>query len=291
MKIRECFKEAVKLFTEAGIASARLDSEVLLQEVLQCSKAELYLKMNEEMICPDKFFSLVEARQAHQPIAYIIGEKEFMGLSFQVDKRVLIPRPETELLAEAVIAEYKEAKQPIRILDLGTGSGALAVSLAKFLPQARVTAADISPAVLEVAKSNARRLGVLDRVDFRQGDLWLALAEAEEPFDVIVSNPPYISEREMAGLDRDVLDYEPHLALEAKENGLEFYRLISERLEEFLIPGGLIAFEVGWKQASEVAWLLILTDLIEKTEIRKDYAGIERVVLGWRKNEKQQINS
>ncbi|MGM9571517.1 MAG: peptide chain release factor N(5)-glutamine methyltransferase, partial [bacterium] len=230
-------------------------------------------------------------RQAHQPIAYITGEKEFMGLSFQVDKRVLIPRPETELLAEAVIAEYKEAKQPIRILDLGTGSGALAVSLAKFLPQARVTAVDISSAALEVAKSNARRLGVLDRVDFRQGDLWLALAEDEESFDVIVSNPPYISEREMAGLDRDVLDYEPHLALEAKENGLEFYRLISERLEEFLSPGGLIAFEAGWKQASEVAWLLILTDLIEKTEIRKDYAGIERVVLGWRKNEKQQINS
>ena len=214
-----------------------------------------------------------------------------MGLSFQVDKRVLIPRPETELLAEAVIAECKEAKQPIRILDLGTGSGALAVSLAKFLPQVKVTATDISPAALEVAKSNARRLDVLDRIDFRQGDLWLALAEAEEPFNVIVSNPPYISEREMAGLDRDVLDYEPHLALEAKENGLEFYRLISERLEEFLIPGGLIAFEAGWKQASEVAWLLILTDLIEKTEIRKDYAGIERVVLGWRKNEKQQINS
>lgn len=291
MKIRECFKQAVKLLTEAGIASARLDSEVLLQVALQCSKAELYLKLNEEMPCLDKFFSLVEARQAHQPIAYITGEKEFMGLSFQVDKRVLIPRPETELLAEAVIAECKEAKQPIRILDLGTGSGALAVSLAKFLPQARVTATDISPAALEVAKSNARRLGVLDRVNFRQGDLWLALAEAEEPFNVIVSNPPYISGREMAGLDRDVLDYEPHLALEAKENGLEFYRLISERLEEFLIPGGLIAFEAGWKQASEVAWLLILTDLIEKTEIRKDYAGIERVVLGWRKNEKQQINS
>ena len=291
MKIRECFKQAVKLLTEAGIASARLDSEVLLQVALQCSKAELYLKLNEEMPRTDEFFSLVEARQAHQPIAYITGEKEFMGLSFQVDKRVLIPRPETELLAEAVIAECKEAKQLIRILDLGTGSGALAVSLAKFLPQVRVTATDISPAALEVAKSNARRLDVLDRIDFRQGDLWLALAEAEEPFNVIVSNPPYISEREMAGLDRDVLDYEPHLALEAKENGLEFYRLISERLEEFLIPGGLIAFEAGWKQASEVAWLLILTDLIEKTEIRKDYAGIERVVLGWRKNEKQQINS
>lgn len=253
-----------------------------MEHLLGCDKRQLYLAWEEELVEPEAYEQLIQAREKKMPIAYLTGKKEFMGLSFQVDARVLIPRPETELLVEKVLEDCRQRQGEIRILDIGCGSGAIALSLAHYLPNSSVFALDYSEEALAVTKSNAAALGVLERITLWQGDLWQAVPGGCALFEVIVSNPPYITAEEMRALPEEVARYEPHLALEAKKNGLDFYQKIIDQLETYLLPGGMIAFEVGWKQAAEVAWLLMMTNIIERTEIRKDYAGIERMVLGWR---------
>jgi len=257
----------------------------LLRHVLGKGRAEFFRDLGEPLAAGvlERFRTLVARRVQGVPVAYLTGHKEFFGLDFKVTPAVLIPRPETEILVERalqVAADFVAAKGELRILDLGTGSGAIAVTLAVGLPTARLVATDCSPAALEVAGRNARRQGVHARIDLRQGDLWAALAAqdaARRPvFDLIVSNPPYIPADELAALSREVRQ-EPRLALDGGPDGLAFYRCLVAGLPAYLAPGGWVLLEVGAGQSSAVNRLLTEAGLTVLPPV-KDLAGIERVV-------------
>ncbi|MCA9244032.1 MAG: peptide chain release factor N(5)-glutamine methyltransferase, partial [Phycisphaerales bacterium] len=241
-------------FETAGVDSARLCAELLLARALGCERIHLFTRYeqvptNEQR---DVYRAWVRRAAAHEPVAYLLGEKEFFSLKFEVTPDVLIPRPETEVLVERAIHAARGANGDItRILDIGAGSGCIPICVAKHLPDATVCASDICENALAVARRNGERHGVRDRVDWRVGDLfdpWRGV----EPFDLIVSNPPYVGESEAADLPANVRDYEPHTALFAGPDGLDIIERLVRDAGEFLRPGGEIMLEVGWKQAPRV---------------------------------------
>lgn len=268
-------------FADKGVESPRLDAEVLLSHIL--GKDRLYLYVHFEQPLEDSelaaFRAAVLRRAKREPVAYIIGQKEFMGHLFSVSPAVLVPRPDTEILVEAVLEKLRVLPQgKLRLLDIGTGSGAIIISLLKELPEAVGVAVDLSPEALAVAKENAVRLGVADRLEFRLGDLLQPVAG--EVFDYIISNPPYIPESDMLTLAAEV-KCEPLMALVAGQDGLDCYRRLLAEGRENLNAAGGIALEVGIDQAEAVCLLA------EKTgwsgcEIRCDYGGIQRVVMAQR---------
>ncbi len=265
-------------FADKGVESPRLDAEVLLSHIL--GKDRLYLYVHFEQPLEDSelaaFRAAVLRRAKREPVAYIIGQKEFMGHMFNVGPAVLVPRPDTEILVEAVLEKLRVIPDgKLRLLDIGTGSGAIIISLLKELPEAVGVAVDLSPEALAVAEENAVRLGVADRLQFRRGDL-LQPVEGEV-FDYIVSNPPYIPEDDMLNLAAEVL-CEPRMALVAGQDGLDCYRNLLAGGGNNLKEGGGIALEVGIHQAEAVC-LLAEKSGWRKCEIRCDYAGIQRVVL------------
>jgi release factor glutamine methyltransferase len=219
-----------------------------------------------------QYESWLERRAAHEPIQYILGEQEFFGLIFTVTRDVLIPRPETEHLVEALLARVPHDHQPLRIADIGTGSGAIAVALAHALPQARVTALDISAAALAAAKGNAETHHVADRMRFLQSDLLSAVAG--ERFDAIVSNPPYVAEGDRASLEPQVRDYEPASALFAGPSGLDVYERLIPRALAALKPGGWLLMEIGQGQRDALAQLLSGWNHVSFVD---DLQGIPRV--------------
>jgi release factor glutamine methyltransferase len=227
--------------------------------------------------------SLVARRAAREPLQYILGTHEFCGLVFAVGPGVLIPRPETELLVQEVVRRGDSGK-PVTIVDVGTGSGCLAVTLATLLKEARILAVDRSPEALALARGNARKLGVEDRVEWYEGDLLAPLQDKgiAGAVDVIVSNPPYISEGEWAGLQPEVRLFEPRMALVAGPDGTEFHeRLLREALT-YLVPGGLLLMEVGQGQAPVVRRIAARLGGYAPLRIVEDAAGIERVVIAQR---------
>lgn len=245
-------------FTRRELESPRLCAELLLAHALGCRRLELYTR--HEHVPPPaalaSFRQTVREAAAGRPIAYLTGVKEFYSLTFEVTPAVLIPRPETEVLVERTITLIRSADPPLRrVLDLGTGSGCIAVCLARHLPDVRVFASDISAEALRVAQRNAERHGLADRIEFRQGDL-LACWQDAEPFDVIACNPPYIGTREAAELPASVRDYEPHVALYAGEDGLAVLRRIAAEAPARLAPGGHLLTEVGYRQSAAVRALL-----------------------------------
>ena len=229
----------------------RLDVETLLQKVLGVDR--LYILLNLERVLSEDeeqlFNKFINERLNNRPIAYIVGNREFMGLDFFVKEGVLIPRPDTEVLVEEVIklAKKKDAKN---ILDIGTGSGAITVSLAKYLENVKVTSVDISDIALEIGKRNAISNEVDDRINFVKSDLFTNI-DKETKFDIIVSNPPYIKREVIDTLDKQVKDYEPYNALEGGVDGLDFYRAITKQAKEYLKKGGILAYEVGHDQSEE----------------------------------------
>lgn len=236
-------------------AQPRRDAELLLLHLI--GRDRTFLLTHSDMpLTSDQvaqYESWLERRAAHEPIQYILGEQEFFGLTFAVTRDVLIPRPETEHLVEALLARVPH-DQPLRIADIGTGSGAIAVALAHFLPQAQVTALDISTAALAVAKGNAETHCVADRIRFLQSDLLSAVAG--ESFNAIVSNPPYVADGDRASLEPQVRDYEPASALFAGPSGLDIYeRLIPQALAA-LQPGGWLLMEIGQGQRDALTQLL-----------------------------------
>jgi release factor glutamine methyltransferase len=249
----------------------RRDAEVLLAHVLRCDQAAL-LTHPERLLSPaeaDQLESFLNRRLASEPMQYITGSQEFFGLLFEVTQAVLIPRPETEHLVEAALEHI--GGEAVRILDVGTGSGAIAVSLAHARPQSHLTAVDLSPAALEVARRNAQRHGVLDRVTFLQSNL---LGSVDGPdFDVVVSNPPYIAEGEV--LEPQVSNYEPHPALYAGPTGLEVYERLIPEARKVLKPGGWLLLEIGFGQQPAVEALL--RDW-RSVSVVHDLQGIPRVV-------------
>lgn len=272
----------IKYFQSKNIASARLDAEVLLAHLLGQKRIYLYVHFDEPLQEEElnKFHDYVVKRANHMPVAYIIGEKEFMGLPFKVTRDTLIPRPDTEILVENVISNINK-EQEVTIADIGTGSGAIILSLLANLPKACGTAVDISAKALAVAKENAQSLDVIDRCDFAEGDLLSPLADKK--FDVIVSNPPYIPKADMAGLESDVKDYEPHSALTDNGDGLSFYRRLWREASGYLNDGGFMAVEIGIHEAEAVKQFAIENNW-QNVQIIKDYAGIDRVVMAWKQN-------
>jgi release factor glutamine methyltransferase len=256
--------------------SPRLDAEVLLAWVLQCDRISLYTRFDEVVASEPRaaFRELVKRRGQGEPVAYLTGRKEFFSLSFHVTPDVLVPRPETELLVVRGIDLCRHLDSP-RIADVGTGSGAIAVALARHLPHARITGIDISPAALEVARQNAESHGVAQRVKLLQGDLLGDLPQ-DEMFDLIVSNPPYIREDEFAGLPADVREYEPRTALVAGPLGIEPLQRLAAMSANWLAAHGWMLVEIGPVELSEQVLLSTPHLQVEKTLL--DDAGIPRVV-------------
>ncbi len=262
-----------EFFARKGVDAPRLTAELLLAHALSCERIRLYLDFDKPLGEPElaRFRDLVRRRAEGEPTAYLVGKKEFYGRSFRVDPRVLVPRPETELVLEAALAALPEGG---RALDLCTGSGCLAVSLALERKGARVVATDSSLEALEVARENARLLGAV--VEFASGDLWAALHGAER-FDVVVSNPPYIPREELAGLPREVRQ-EPCIALDGGEDGLAVLRRIVEGARGWLDPSGTLVVEMHERHA-EVLPSLCLAAGFATAEARPDLAGLPRLTV------------
>lgn len=284
----EALTAATDALAAAGVGEPRLDAELLLAHVSGRSRASLIADPDAALSSAEtrRYGELVRRRLRREPLAYIVGTKGFRRLELAVDSRVLVPRPETELLVEVALA-----RRPGRVLDVGTGSGAIALAVADELPEAEVVATDTSPGALAVARANAERLGLAGRVRFEEG----TVPEGTH-FDLVLANLPYVAERDWAGLEPEVTQWEPREALLAGEDGLDAYRAllapIAEGPAECLRPtfsdqttpleaAAAIAVEIGVGQAVEVAELLRDAGF-EEIEVREDLAGIERVVVGAR---------
>lgn len=265
-----------------GADSPRLDAEVLLATARGCQRIDLYAAYGEEAsdALRATFRDFVSRRAQGMPVAYIVGHKEFYSLDFEVTPDVLIPRPETESLVVALLDHAKGqggADKPFAIADVGTGSGILAVCAAKYLPQAHVTAIDLSPAALSVARRNAERHKVADRITFIESNLFAAVS-TDEQFDFIVSNPPYISTAEMAELPVDVKDFEPHLALEAGPAGTDVITPLIAQAATRLNPGGKLLIEISPMIARAVQELVRASGNFELAPTLRDPAGHDRVI-------------
>lgn len=273
-----------EVFERAGIETPRLDAEVLLGFCLGKDRAELYrdlpVELDNEQIL--RVLELAGRRKRREPMAYIRGFREFWSLEFAVTPAVLVPRPETECLVEEVLAlrdAYRGMKA--RILDIGAGSGAVGIAVASEWPGCDMTATEFSSAALEVARANARRLlGENRPITFVQGDCYEG---TEGAFDIVCSNPPYISEAEYETLAREVTLYEPREALVAGPEGTEFHRRIAEGARERLKPGGWLLMEMGAGQRPALTEILEQTGLFEGIRFRTDLAGLDRVVIARRK--------
>jgi release factor glutamine methyltransferase len=256
---------------------AALDAEVLARKVLDCDRAAFVVSLRDEEPAGfgDAYRALVDRRCSREPIAYILGEREFWGRPFEVTPDVLIPRPETELIVEEALELFPAGRHPAVIVDAGTGSGCLAVALALEFPAARVIATDISEAALAVARRNAARNGVGDRIDLRAGDL---LAPVTGMADLIVSNPPYVASGDAPGLVPEDRDHEPHVALFSAGDGLSLFGRLFPSAVDRLRPGGRLIVEVGYDQDDRVAaiasrhgWIL--------SHVRQDLQSITRTLV------------
>ncbi len=272
-------------FADKGVENPRLDAEVLLCAVLACERITLYVDFDRPLTEEElaQFKKYVVRRAAHEPLAYILGEKAFMRNTFKVTPDTLVPRPETELLVESIIQAAEGVGGEVKILDIGTGSGAIIVSLLDYLPQAKGVGVDISVVALTVAKENAVTIGVAERAGFLRSDVYSALP-LDKKFDIIVSNPPYIPVADIVGLAKDV-QREPIGALAGGEDGLDFYRRITQEAPLHLAEDGMLAFEVGIYQSEAVVELCRKAGFTV-TAVRKDYAGIERMVFAAKEGSK-----
>lgn len=266
-------------FRARGMTTPRLDAELLVAHALSTTRIQLVIEATRTLEPGElqRLRELVTRRRAHEPIAYILGEREFYGRSFRVDRRVLVPRPETEVLVDVGLERTRAVSMCTRALDLCTGSGCIAITLARERPTSFVTATDISASALVLARQNALRLGAY-RVAFREGDLYDALADSAR-FDLVLSNPPYIASDQIASLPADVRGFEPRTALDGGEDGLTPLRRVVRGATTRLAPKGVLAVEVGDGQAKAVAQLFEEARFRD-IGVRRDYGGIERVVSG-----------
>jgi len=271
----------------------RLDVELFLQKVLGgVDRIYIHMNLNKEITQEqyDEFIEYINDRVNGRPVAYIVENREFMGLDFFVKEGVLIPRPDTETLVEEIIDLCKNKDEEINILDIGTGSGAITVSLAKYIENSKVMSFDISDIPLEVGKINAINNGVDNKIEFVKSDVFSAIKDKENQFDVIVSNPPYIPKKDIETLHTQVKDYEPYNALEGGDDGLEFYRKITEESVDYLKKGGILAYEVGHDQAEDVSDIMKFHGY-DKIYKKKDIQGIDRVVIGFKLWYNQRIDT
>ena len=276
--VRAALLWAVSCLERHGLQEKRLDTELLLAHTLGLERFELFVEPLR--VLPElewlEFARLVERKVAREPVQYILGKQEFMALEFAVNPAVLIPRPDTEVLVETALDWAKSQTEQLRILDICTGSGAIAVSLAHYLPKAEVWAGDISFQALEVARSNAVACGAV--VNFVQGDLVEPVLGKK--FQMITANPPYIPSAVICTLEEEVSKGEPRLALDGGADGLDFYRRLAVEMPSVLQEGGKILLEIGWDQGPDVLDLLARAGF-SGLEIIRDLAGRDRVIAGY----------
>lgn len=279
MTINEAFRKGTGILKNAGNEAPANDAGVLLCHAIKRGRTFLYSHGTDELDGEllERYAALLEKRAGGVPLQYLIGFQEFMSLPFKVSRDVLIPRQDTEILVEAVIKLCRE-KYAGRagILDIGTGSGCIAVSLAYYMPEAAVTAADLMPEALAAAMENARQNGVADRIRFVESNLFGGIEGGR--FEIIVSNPPYIRSEDIAKLPKEIRCHEPAAALDGGPDGLDFYRAILAEAPAFLKEEGMLCFETGYDQAAEVA--AFMKESFGEIKIIKDLAGIDRVVVG-----------
>lgn len=270
----ERLAQAVRLLQSVS-DTPRLDAEILLAAALGVSRARLLASLSERADAP-AFDQYIERRLNYEPLAYILGEWEFFSLPFNVQPPLLVPRPETEHLVEAVLDYAHATTHPVRVFEIGAGTGCVSVSIAVNLADAVVVATDLNPLALDVARLNADRHGVLGRITFRQGDLFAALEPADGPFDVVCSNPPYIEDGAWPDLSPVIRMHEDPRALLAGPDGLDVIRRIVKQAPDWLAPGGLLAFEIGMGQDTVVEFMLREGPYYD-IRFRKDLAGIHRI--------------
>ncbi len=288
--IGQTLKWVSKLFKSVEIINPERETELLLSYFLKMNRSEIYLNSDRALKNKEKkqLENMIQERIRKIPLQYITKHQEFMGMDFLVEKGVLIPRPETEILVERVIEKLKKRKSSshLKIVDLGTGTGIIAISIAKFIKDITIYATDISKESLQVALKNAQKHNCEDKIIFLQGDLF-------EPFqgkieknslDVIISNPPYVNSDDFKLLPPEIKDNEPKIALYGGVDGIDYYRKIVKEGPKFLKRDGFIALEVGLNQAKIIKELILKENNYRKNvEIFKDYSGIERVVIAYRK--------
>lgn len=289
--VKEALEESGRFLRERKIENPRLNAEIMLGYVLGKSYSDLCLEPHRLLSFSQltKLRKLLIKRSRHQPLSYLVGRENFMNLSFLVNSKVYIPRPETEILVEEVLKSLRplsetEAPRRAAIIDLGTGCGNIAISLATELPEAIVYAVDISGEALKVAVSNAELYHLKDRIIFLKGDLFHPLKgmNLTGRVDAIVSNPPYVTRDEMESLQPEVRN-EPEIALDGGEKGLEFYQRIVPLTSRFLRRGGLLALEIGYGQIEKIKDMIACQEDMQPPLIIKDYQGIERIVLSKKK--------
>lgn len=274
MIIQEILQKGTEFLQASGNLNARMEAQMILSEVTGKTK-EWFVTHFDEVISEkesEAFYTIIEKRAKGEPLQYLLGYTYFMGLRFLVNENVLIPRADTEILVESVIQRIEKEKK-VKLLDLCTGSGCIAISLKKYLEKAEIFASDISKKALETAKKNAFENQVA--VEFILSDRFQKIPDIK--FDAIVSNPPYLTESEMTELQKEVM-YEPKLALAGGRDGLDFYREIAEKAKTYLRDGGILAFEIGFRQADAVSAVLSEQNYRE-IEVLKDYSGNQRVVI------------
>ncbi|OIQ12204.1 peptide chain release factor N(5)-glutamine methyltransferase [Neomoorella thermoacetica] len=283
MTLRQALGEAVRRLAAGGVERPRLEAEVLLGWACSLTRPRLLARLEEELApaAAGRFWQAIDRRAAGYPLQYLTGHQEFMSLDFKVTPAVLIPRQDTEVVVEAVL-ERLDPCESYTIADCGTGSGAIALSLAHYLPRARVYATDISPAALTVARENARKLGLAARVTLLQGDFLAPLRGLK--LDALVANPPYIPTAALPGLPADVRS-EPRLALDGGPDGLDAYRLLLPGAAGLLRPGGLLALEIGSDQGQAVKDLARAVGAYRNEQVLPDYAGRDRCFLAYRREE------
>lgn len=273
MNLNDLNEKIISILNEAEIKEAELEAFYIIEYVLHLSRSMFFLKKKDMVSEQDinNCLTIAEKRSQHVPLQYILGTQEFMGLNFKVTPDVLIPRQDTEGLVEEVL---KYVKPGMKVLDMCTGSGCIAVSIAKYAENVQVSAADISVKALEIARENAAANDV--QVNFIESDMFQQITQK---YDMIISNPPYIKSQVVTTLMPEVRDYEPHLALDGKEDGLYFYRKLAKEAGRFLTPGGMLCLEIGYDQGTDVAQLL-QEQGFQQVRVEQDLCGLDRNVYG-----------
>jgi release factor glutamine methyltransferase len=287
--IGKILKWTEEYFQKYNIENPRLDAEVLLGYVLNKERIFLYVHFDQPLDSEElaKFKECIKKRAMKMPVAYITGVREFMGLDFKVTEATLIPRPDTEILVETAMERLgkiagNEAGTGKCFADLGTGSGAICLSILNYMKEIEAVTVDISPKAIAVAKENAEKLAVSDRIEFLEGD-FLKPLESKGKFTAILSNPPYIPKQDILGLEADVKDFEPMGALDGGIDGLDFYRQLLVKGANYIEDGGFLAIEIGINQSHAIMEMAKRNLMWGKVEVIKDLAGIDRCVVLWKK--------
>ena len=275
MNYKEAYLNATEKLTRAGICEAKLDARLLLEYVCGTDHSVLLTHPDRELTDDEEksYESAISRRSSREPVAYILGTWDFMGLSFKVTGDVLIPEQDSEFLVEEALRHCEDG---MKVMDLCTGSGCIGLSILKFTNDTSAVCTDISEAALSVAKENAKKLGLDDRVSFLKTDLFPG--DNKEKFDIIVSNPPYIRSDVIQTLEPEVRDFEPRLALDGSEDGLVFYRRIADTAPLFLYSSGYLIMEIGYDQAEAVKGIFEKKGCYHAVEVIKDFSGNDRVI-------------